>query len=332
MKKIFLSLILFILSVTTLSLYQSCQKIPNGFLTSYPYYDQNPMTITQGRSFVSSPLETIGSTIPMQVKILHVYDAAGNNVDSIILKHYPTYVFKGYWDPIVDTTVVSINSIMESIDTLSINVNSENGSFEANGNTLLLPPGSYSFDLQISNSAGTKIYPKIATFILQPGKPYQDNTDLGATSDGLHQAGNENKTFTAKAPLESIQYVADTPNVVEVKYVDKNGVPFNPKNGEIVNRPYASSPTGYLPNLQTAALRPIVTTDSSFLLSYGVVPFPLHTLEEGYNYYVRIPAQFVHFDDAPDTVQWSGNPRWIGRFWVYGKYEVTIQLPDAVHL
>lgn len=331
MKKITLYLTLILIAGAMLLLYPSCRKVPNGFLTSYPYYDQSPMVIGKGYAFTSSPLETIGSTIPMNMKILHVYDGAGNNVDNIFLKSYPLSIFTSYYDYHTDTTLALFKAITKIVDTPSIGVNSANGSFQTNFNTIHLPTGSYTFDLQITNSAGTKVYPKIAEFILKDTTSYITDQG-GAPYNRLYEVGNESKSKSLPNPIITVQRIADTPNVVIMKMTDENGTPFDPSKGEIIRRPYPGTnvPQPYLQTLQDYSLG-YVTTDSSMNFYYPpITPFPLHSLGNAFFIYYRIPTQFMHITGQPDGM-WSANPRFYLRIMIPGEYEVTVQLPDITH-
>lgn len=331
MKKAKLYLSLFLLAAAMLALYSSCQKIPNGYLTPYPYYDLNPMYIGRAYTYNSAALETIGSTIPMQVKLLHVYDSAGNNVDNVMLKPYPLTIFTQHYDPRVDSTQAMVNSIIKVVDTPAINVNSANGSLQTNFNTRLLPTGSYTFDLQITNSAGTKVYPKIAQFVLVDTLPYE-TTQLGTLYDNLYQVGNESHVKGAKAPLITVQRIADTPNVVIVKFIDKNGIPFNPANGEIIRRPYPGTnvPQPFLQTLQDYSAGYYYTDTSMNFIYPNISPFPINSEGNSFYIYYRIPTQFIHIDGQPDNM-WSANPRFPLRIIIPGEYEVTLQFPDITH-
>ncbi|MGH2643845.1 MAG: hypothetical protein ACRDE2_07855 [Chitinophagaceae bacterium] len=329
MKKITLYLTSFLLAVGLLILYSSCQKVPNGFLTNYPYYDQSPMFIGKGYAFTSSPLETIGSTIPMRVKILHVHDLEnGALMDSVFFKRYPLTIFTGYYDSKVDTTLAMIDAITKTVDTFPINVNSANGSFQTNFNTYYMPAGSYTFDLQITNPAGTKVYPKIAEFVLSDTLPYQ-STALGAPYDLIMKVGDESVGKFAAVPIVTVNRIADTPNMVILKVMDKNGNPFDPAKGEYLHRPQPGNPSEFRPVLQDYGVANTIT-DTSINVQYPLVPFPIHTDPGGlgYNLYYRLPTQFVHFDEYPDNV-WSANIKFNVRFFVPGEYTVNVQLPDV---
>lgn len=277
----------------------------------------------------SPPLETIGSTIPMQVKILHVYDATtGNLMDSIFLKRYPLDIFKAYYDPKVDTTLDMINAIRETVDTFPINVNSANGSFQTNFNTINMPSGAFTFDLQITNVAGTKVYPKVGEFYLMDTLAYAV-PDL--QYDKLYKVGDESQSVLAGAPIVTINRVADTPNVVVVKIVDKNGTPFDPLKGEILKRPNPGG-AGFLQTYDNYAISGY-NTDSSMDYNFPFAPFPsgiLSSLPNSGLVYYRIPTQFIHFDKYPDDT-WSANPRFRSQFYIPGKYIMTVELPDATH-
>lgn len=329
MKKITLYLTSFLLAGAMLALYSSCQKVPNGFLTNYPYYDQSPMYIGKGYTFVSSPLETIGSTIPMQAKILHVYDISGNNVDNVFLKQYPMIIFTGFYDPRIDTTMAMVNSITKTVEAPPVSVNSANGSFQTNFNTVNVPSGEYTFDLQISNSAGTKVYPKIAYFILVDTTGYI--TDQGGVPyDRLFEVGNESVTKSLPNPIITVQRIADTPNMVVMKMIDQNGTSFDPAKGEIIRRPNSGTTGGYLQTLQDYSLD-YSANDTTMNFNFPpFVPFPISSLGNQFFIYYRIPTQFVHITGQPDG-KWSVNPRFYLQVMIPGTYEVTIQLPDVTH-
>ena len=104
-----------------------------------------------------------------------------------------------------------------------------------------------------------------------------------------------------------------------------NGVAFNPKAGEIGRRPVAGTAGGFLQTMQDYALS-YEAFDDRMEFVYGVNPFPLSSLGNGYNYYYRIPTQFVKFDDSlglPDN-QYSANARFSLRVYLPGVYDVTV--------
>jgi hypothetical protein len=160
---------------------------------------------------------------------------------------------------------------------------------------------------------------------------YQSVPDLGTSYDKLFKVGNESVTATAAAPINTITYLADSPNLIIFKMVDKNGVPFSPKNGEIVKRPN-SGVNPIPPYLQCFEnyTNSYTYTDTAMLFNYALEPFPFISLGNGFNLYYRIPTQFFSVDGYPDG-EWSANPRLPFRLWLPGVYSITMQFPDLTH-
>ena len=66
----------------------SCTKYGDGFLSPTVQYAVNEFTITRGRVATSYSLITDGSSVPMHVKWVHIYNDAGNIVDTLFSKKY----------------------------------------------------------------------------------------------------------------------------------------------------------------------------------------------------------------------------------------------------
>ncbi len=307
-----------------------CKKVKVGHLDPYLYYPQNPMTIIQGRTFKSFGINPNGSTRPMHVELLHVYDKkSGENVDDIFLKKYPLTIWTKTFNQDTDTTLALIESKRKVIEAYAVNLDSISGAVLANFNTIHLPTGHYTFDAKVTNVYGSRIYPKLGEIIIDSGTYYQKDPELGTPYNKLYQVGNETVSKMAEDPVVSIKYVADTPNVIAIAIVDKNGTPFNPLKGEIEKRPQPGNTPGYLQTLEDYAFRHSYT-DTSMLFYYPVVPFPIQSLGNGFNIYYRIPTEYAHVAGFPDDM-YSLNPRFVCRFWVPGKYKVVIKLPDVTH-
>src|SRR6185312_11814269 len=160
------------------------------------------------------------------------------------------------------------------------------GQILANYGALKLPAGEYQFDLEIKNETGTRVYPKIGDFILKDTTTYDAVPALGTQYDRLFKVGNESVTKLAGVPTLTITRVADTPNTVTVQFLDKNGVYFNPKNGEVQRRPNTGlNPNPpYLQTLQDYSISYTVT-DNAMIFKFPFTPFPLNSLGNGYNIY-----------------------------------------------
>ncbi|MGI8950791.1 MAG: hypothetical protein ACR2FN_04300 [Chitinophagaceae bacterium] len=322
----------FLLSVFILSAFISCKKLPNGFLSPTVRYEQIPIIVSRGRTLVSAGLNFDGSSIPASIKLLHVYDSAGNNVDNIFFKQYTIKGWTALYDPATDTTLAQIAAKQTDMQITPIIINSSSGQVEANYTTLFVPSGLYSFDLQISNGAGTRVYPKIGQMqFLDP--IFADNAG-DAGYEKMYKVGNESISGFAGTPEIDIQHISDTPNVVILKIVDKNGVPWNPAAGEIIPRPYPglNPPQPYLQTLSDYALTTTKYSDR-MEFTYGTLPFPLISKGNGFSIYYRIPTQYFSADNQDQFPggEWSLNPRFGLRVYVQGKYDVIVKLNDMTH-
>lgn len=319
--------------IVVLAAIYSCKKTANGFLSPYIHYEQDPIKIPKGRAFLSAGLNGDGTSLPFSAKVVHYYDkATGNIVDTLFAHTFPVQIWTGLYNPKTDTTLQLIEAKLKTVNIPGITVNPASGQIVANFGALKLPAGEYQFDLQITNEAGTRLYPKIGDFILQDTTTYDAVPAIGTQYDKLYEVGNENVSKLAVTPTLTITRVADTPNIVTVKFLDKNGTPFDPKKGEIQRRPNTGfNPTPpYLQTLQDYSIAYHVT-DNAMIFQFPFTPFPLNSLGNLYNIYYRIPTQYVHIDGQPDG-KWSLNPRFPIRIYVPGSYLVTMQFPDVTHV
>lgn len=318
-----------ILTLSGVCLAISCKKLENGFLSKLIHYSQDPMYIPKGRVFVSLPILPDGSTLPMHIELLHIYDTkTGNIVDDIFSKKYPVTTWTAAYNSKTDTTLALIQAKQKIVEMPAFSINDASGQLQSNSGALNLPGGDYVFDLKISNINGSNIYPKVGHFVLVDTTTFDNyNTQY----DRLYKVGDESVTKLAQKPTVTITRTADAPNVVIFKILDKNGVPFNPQANEIVRRPNPGvNPNPlFLQTLQDYSAG-YTLTSSTMNFQFGVIPFPLFSLGNGFNYYYRIPTQFFHLDGEPDGM-WSLNPRSSFRIFVPGTYEVTFQFTDVTH-
>lgn len=321
-----------ILAVLTMT---GCKKLPDGFLSPSIRYEEDPIIVQKGRTKVSSALNLDGSSKPATVELLHVYDeSTGAVVDDIFKKEYTIKGWTALYDPKTDTTLELIAAKQADMVVTPIEINPVSGQVEANYTSLNIPAGNYSFDLAINNGAGSQVYQKIGRIQLVDAKPYEAHPEIGTPYTRMIKVGNESVGTSLFTPIVNIQRVAETPNVVVVKFLDKNGVPFNPQAGEIQRRPNTgNNPVPpYLQTLQDYSLKTELFNDR-MEFTYGVTPFPLSSLGNGYNIYYRIPSQYFKHDNQasfPDD-NYSANPRFVFRGYVPGKYEIIFKMPDVTH-
>jgi len=334
-------------SIIVTLFFSACTKYGKGFISPYLQYAVNQITITRGRIVSSYSLNTDGSDIPLQVKWTHIYDSSGKIVDSIFKKEYPVPVWTAVYDPNVDKTYAAIMAKRTIKNMPPIVVNEHNGTIEANPGTLYLPLGTYTMDLEVSNSAGTQQLKNIMKIVIKDGKSFETTPETGAYSIGTLLAntatggpllfnGNNNPFV-----VETITRLADTPNVIIVRVQDKNGVVLNPKNNEIMKRPNSGlNPNPpYLQNLQDYAPDTYRVTDTAMVLNFPLVPFPIASLGNGYNMYYRLPTQNIIIDS---TSSWSTNAA--GNYYAGtsdshykgvfkdGRYDYSLRMPMRVQV
>jgi hypothetical protein len=311
----FCILMVFVLSATL----EQCTKVEKGYLSTTMAYSVSQFTAVQGRVASSYSLVSDGSSLPLTIEMLHVYDAKGAIVDSMFTKKYPVTVWTAAYNNLTDTTFAAIAAKRTTDNLPPVLINSKSGVFQTNSATVYLPLGAYTFDLKVTNTQGTTVLPKIITLNLTSGKPVETAPEQGAysvarlnanTPTGATTYGGAPGSFNgANNPfvVETIVRYADTPNIVTYTISDKNGVVFNAKKGEVMKRPNSGlNPTPpFLQNLQDYAPDTFNEPDSGSLsLKYPLVPFPIASLGNGYNMYYRIPTAYVLIDS---TTTWSSN-------------------------
>lgn len=319
-----------VLMMTTLAIFNGCKKVPNGYLSDIIRYTEYPILIEKGRTKLSTPLLLEGSSQPLKIKLLHIYDqSTGEIVDNLFAKELPVKKWISLYDPQIDTTLEMIAAKQRDTLMRAITINEGSGQLESNINTLELPAGSYLFDLEISNTTGVRVYEKIGRFDLIDAPMYEIPA---VRSTVAMKVGEETTTKSLPAGSITVDRIGDEPDKVIVEIVDKNGTPFDPSAGEIGRRPASGNSGGWLQTMQDYSLNYEAFNDR-MEFTYGVVPFPLNSLGNGFNYYYRIPAQYVHFDEdlgiADDT--YSCNARFSFRAFVPGTYKITVTVLGVTH-
>lgn len=346
MKNIKTILTTTILLLAVLNWY-GCAKIESGFLSPYVQYAVNEFSVIKGRTSRSYTLITDGSSIPMKVKWVHIYDETGKIVDSLFSKTYPVKIWTEAYNSATDITFQSIISKQKTVELTPIVVNESNGTIEANFATIFLPKGKYTMDVEVSNEAGSQLLQKIMTLYLLDGKPVEITPETGSFSCSVLSAGTATGVGTLFNGNNNpfVQYTleryADTPNVFTVKVSDRNGVVFNPKNGEIAKRPNTGlNPNPpFLQNLQDYAPDTFTATDTTMELKFPLVPFPIQSLGNGFNMYYVLPSRFVEIDStsawAVNSVdnfyQGAADSHYLG---VYGpnKVDYALRIPMRIHV
>ncbi|KKO91222.1 MULTISPECIES: hypothetical protein [Sphingobacterium] len=322
--------ILYFLMIGSLGTILGCKKIPDGNLSDIIRYEQQPMEIKQGRPVVTDAINPAGSTKPITIKLIKIYKSeTGEDVTSLFLTKYQQRVWKKPYDPKTDTTQALIDAKQVDSMVYPITLNSVSGQLEANYNTVHLPLGLYKFDVDVNNVAGTKSFPGIAEFKIVPALAFEVPA-VRSTSAIMVGDETKSKSIPSNASHIKVTQLSKQGNKITVRFLDKNGAVFNPKKGEITRRPQSGTAGGYLQTMQDYAVGTVLY-DDRIEFTYGVVPFPLVSLGNGFNYYYRIPTKFVHFDDALGILDntYTCNARFSFQTFESGNFQIDVIVPQV---
>ncbi|MEO6818481.1 MAG: hypothetical protein ABI204_02050 [Ginsengibacter sp.] len=334
--------------------FTSCTKIQDGFISPYIQYAVNEFSFVRGRITSSYSLIPDGSNIPLHVTWTHIYDSTGKIVDDIFRKKYLVGIWTSAYDPLTDITYASIFA-KRAVDSLPpILVNEANGTITTNSGSFNLPLGTYSMDLEVSNSAGKQELKNILKITITDGKALETAPEQGTFRNQLALVGN-----AAPSPIfnfsnndnpfddYSVTRFADTPNILVLKVMDRNGVPFSPLKGEITKRPNTGlNPIPpFLQNLQDYAPDTYIATDTAMIIKYPLTPFPIISLGNGFNMYYNILSTHISIDSTSDwSINTPGNfykgpadPHYLGvyqngRYNYYLRVPMRIQVPGAYEI
>jgi hypothetical protein len=304
-----------------------CKKTVIGFLSDKLLYRANPFTAVKGRVSTSAPLEADGSTQPLSVKLLDVRDATGKTASSLLTEH-EIAIYRAEVRS-TDTTLVQLAAKLGTGMYKPFNVNSIGGRMEVTPASVFVDTGTYEFDLEVSNVRGMKVFNKIGRVRITPPVPSQITRQFVSTS-----TPNQELTFV-NLPSSAITVTVNRtagPNRIIVKFVDKNNVPFNPNNNEVMRR--TSIPTNLRFHFgQFDPYYAEVKTDTALVFTYPekVPTFPLFTLNNAYTNSYRIP-------NTVNDLNLNLNPEFGIRLYpfdvpfVTGTWLVTVKLNTAARL
>src|SRR5687768_1666095 len=231
MKNIFVLAICIVIAI-------GCKKIEEGFLSDQVRYKDNVIYCKRGLILVQSDkIEADGSTPPYTFKMLNFRNkATGAPAPEEFETEYEVLVFKDgmSFNIDTDTTVALLDQKREIKKLKPMYFNETSGQLTFNKASGNLPLGEYAFDLQVNNVKGTKLFSSIAQInVLDPS-----GEDLFVIEDNANNAFSDASgavTGMKTVKITCTKQSSDGARVI-LKIVDKNGVPFNPKAGEIIKR------------------------------------------------------------------------------------------------
>lgn len=301
-----------------------CSKPAPGYLSKVLVYSPKTLVANKGRVTVSAALLVDGSTSPINVKLLRTRNYyTKQNADSILLKKYQIVTYKAEITQ-NDSTVEQVQSKLSTDLYSSFNVNPIGGRLEVSPATNFIDTGTYEFDIMVTNPAGSREVNSAGII-----KIVNPTTNIDITSQSVTTSPTTSETFTTQTQFTySVVRTSAPENKIILKFVDKNGKPFNPAAGEIYAR--ADRPT-----LKTyAPFYPEEKTDTALVYKYptGLPVFPIYpsvaVAGGSYSniYYYRIAASATDINLNVNPV--LGFRLWplLGQPSVNGTYLVTFKM------
>jgi hypothetical protein len=317
----------FIIAIAIVAAVYSCKKDTVGFLSDKMLYRANPFTAVKGRVSTSAPLESDGSTQPLTVKLLDVRDNTGKTATQLT-QEYEIAIYKAEIRA-TDTTLAQLSAKLGTGMYKPFNVNSIGGRMEVTPASVFVDTGTYTFDIEVSNVRGKRVFNNIGRVRITPPNPFQITRQFVSTSI----AGQELNFVNLPASAVTVSVVRTAgPNKIIVKFVDKNNVPFNPNAGEVVRRNSLGTNLRY----HFGQFDPYYAeqkTDTALVFEYPekVPTFPLFTLNNAYTASYRIPNTF-------NDLNLNLNPEFGVRLYpfdvafVSGTWQITVKLNTAARL
>jgi len=306
----------------------ACKKIDNGFQSTAIRYKNNDILAKRGLILTQSDrINADGSTPPFTFKMLNLRKEDGTPAPKEFTTEYEVLVFKTgeSFNIATDTTVALLNKKRELQKKLPMYFNEQSGQLTFNKASANLPLGKYVFDVEMTNPTGTRIFPSLASInVVDPiGEDlFVVNSTGGA---GFHDVTGS--TLDMKAPKVTARKISNNGARAILKIVDKNGVAFNPKAGQIIKR-------GDRPIFENyAKFNPVIITDTAMICDFEVAPFPLAryvtpATDWGFLMYYRIPSQFANIDGMAPGL-YSANPRFEFQLKLEGTYVIEVKLTDV---
>ncbi|MGY0036761.1 DUF5007 domain-containing protein [Pedobacter sp. NJ-S-72] len=320
---------LFILSVVIWM--TGCKKTQVGYLSDNLRYSADPLTVVQGQFQLSNGIIPDNSTPPYTITLLNIRNKQTGLREESFFKEYDVPVWKKAYDPTTDTTLALINAKREIQKKVPFTVLPQSGQYLITQSTENVPVGDYLIDLKVENPNGTKTYMGINTIsVVKPieyeyvNAPYfialKAGTETGIRFPFDDQWVNPDLGQSTNTTL-TIRRVANSPNQIVLKVIDKNGAVLPGKALE--QRPSGNS---FLKTLSTFAYKTTVT-DTAVLYDYAQTRFPdvyWDSQSNGLNCYYRIYSQYIASIDTADAKNWFP-PKQLP-YGTWNKYPVNINV------
>jgi hypothetical protein len=316
-------LLLSALTCTAVLAIVSCSKIDHGYLSSNMFYSANPYTASQGVPNVSVALVGNGSSTPLNVQLLAVRNSAGTDVTQAFTASDTVVSFTASPD-YTDSTLDKLNAKITKVLAPAFSLASNGGRLQFTAATRKLPLGSYVMDIKASNVKGSVTLPNICKINVVAPRPDS------ILSIGYTQA-NSVYTVVSSPPVTNMKVtmvrIPTGPNKVVWVFKDKNGVNFNPNQGQVINRPGRPYWHDWVPYY------PQIKTDTSLEYGYpaNVPSIPIISTSS-YAGYATGVSYWAVVGPANSTGNWLDGVVTPAIYVTTGTYVITLKFTDATKL
>lgn len=232
-----------ILGLSLLVFVIACEKPEVGYLSDDIFYNVNPYRLEMGVTSFSSPIVANGSTSPLSVKLLGVYDEDGNNVTEEFTTPQNIVTFKGTIT-YNDSTLGMLQEKLQDSLVSPFAVNKLGGRLEFSAATSYLATGNFSVDVNVGNIKGEYDIKDACDIIIgEVEEPaflaykrigVTDTKGTTDTEDDEVILGGSTSDGDISVTIEHIP--GGMMSQCVYKFTDVDGKPFNPANGEVKQR------------------------------------------------------------------------------------------------
>lgn len=306
-----------------------CKPEQIGFLDDHLRYGVAEVQVVQGSAVTTNPIIANGSTTPMTVKLLAVRNKQTGEVVPDFLVEQEFSVYLGQVGNNV-TTLEQLNALIGTDRAPSVTVNEIGGKVVLTPATENIPPGLYTVDVEITNIAGVKSYNGILDvnlIRLKPDSLYSYSANSSSLSSESEVTSLQSQQYDVK-----IQYLPDGENKIIFMWIDKDGKPFNPEEGQVIRRASLPSFADWSP-FYTEEL-----TDTAIVYPYPYfkgLPYPVKTSAlVGSTSYTNFSSNYRIVGDYTDLGR-NLNTSAVARFFKPGTHiirytfkDITFKLPN----
>jgi hypothetical protein len=256
-----------------------CSDPKIGFISDDITYSQNPFVVQQGKAVYSNAVAADGSTFPLNVKLLEIRNKATGQVATELMQAYETAIFKSQISQ-QDTTLELVASRVTKESFPVFKINPVGGQLQFSPQTIYVPVGEYTFDVEVWNDAGRKVIKDICTVRIVSGNaiPFLSGNAIGYKTELVEGKPVINQ-YTYNVGITTTRADAET-NSIQFRFVDIQGDIIDPVKYGFME---GMQDTDYKFSAATPWLKgvPSSVTHEAVSYTFPVVPFPYNWIQTG---------------------------------------------------